>query len=314
MARQDKLRCEVYEVVFPEWARVTKERQEAIWQVLNSWNDFIGKTPSRKGFAPGIKRLDNLIAGFYIQEDLREGLEGDSLLSLKHSQNANFEKLFFALIFDLGYVIIQRTNLTGYVTMNYTQMRNDFELVLAEVFNRAEITVNRIQLAKFYRKRTAEEMRAIFFGNTCHEAEITGLYKRTVPDSTQLSNPDPSEEGMLKRIFNREFETVDGETLRAAPGKDLRSSKSGKAAVSAGDTRKLVIQMPNGNEETLYVEQDEKLDIPVDDSKEAVSPSEMSGVIEIIDRRIRMPANLFATGRPLPNFGPLFEAIDGKHD
>jgi hypothetical protein len=313
MAKSERIPCEVWEIVFPDWSRIDKEKQESIWHVLNTWSEFVGSESSRKGFAPQIKRVGDLVAGFYIQEGLRESLQGgDTPESLRHGQQANFEKVFFALILDLGYVVLQSKKLFDYVNLNYTQMRNDFEVILNLVLNRAGIPTTRIQMTKFYRKRTQEQMRALFHDNVSLEIEVSGLYGKTVPETIQLSNPDPSEELILKRIFNRDYQAVDGVNLSAAPGKDLRFAKSAKAAVNTGEVHKIVTQLVSGGSETIYAVQDEKVNLPIDDYKEVVTTSEMDGIIEIIERRIRIPVSVIASNRPLPDFGPLFRGIDGK--
>ncbi len=161
MPKQNKLHCDILQIVHPDWKLVDEAARESIWGTLRDMEDFIGTKPNRKGFA-GVNRLANTIAGFYIQEDLRIGLKGDAPESLTHSQDANFEKLFFALILDAGHIIFQRTTVSDYVSMNYTTMRGDFEGMLALVLNQAGIKVARVVLTKYYRKRSQEEMREIF--------------------------------------------------------------------------------------------------------------------------------------------------------
>lgn len=310
MPRQKKMPCDVFQIVHPDWSRIDEESRGAIWETLRDMYDFIGIKPSRKGFV-GVNRVANIVAGFYVQEDLREGLRGDRPEALTRSQDANFEKLFFALVLDAGHVILQRTKLYGYVSMNYTTMRNEFEAMLALVLNKAGITIARVQLTKFYRRRSQEEMRGIFFGNPALEVNVTELHRKTVPDYVHLANPEPGEEIFLKRIFNGDFQHLDEETLKAAPGKDLRVTKTAKAAVSAGTVTRTVVRSRSGEPESFETEQDEKIKVPVDDSKELVTSREIQDVIEIVERRIRIPTKLVADGRPLSDLGPLFRLQEG---
>ncbi len=314
MSTPDRLNCDVWQIVFPDWKKLIDEKaQGAIWNVFRTWADFEGVPPSRKGFV-GISRVATTIVGFYIQEDLRVGLQGDSPESLHHNQQANFEKLFFAFVLDDGLFVLQRTNLSGYVAMNYTSMRNDFISMLTLILNRAGIPVAKIIPERFYRKRSQEEMRQIFLGNLAVEMNVTDLNHKTVPESVQLSNPDPKEEEILKRIFNRDYENIDDENLRAAFGKDLRLTKTGKAAAHTGIIRKVTVRLLNGDPETFQEEQDEKIDVPVDDNKEHITADEARNVIEIVERRVRIPAHLLGADRPLSDLGPLFsDWQEGKH-
>jgi len=312
MPKQKKMPCDVLEIVHPNWNRIDKESRESIWETLRDMHDFIGIQPSRKGFI-GVNRVANMVAGFYVQEDLREGLRGDSPEVLTRSQDANFEKLFFALVLDAGHVILQRTTLSGYVSMNYTTMRNEFEAMLALVLNRAGITIARVQLTKFYKRRSQEEMRELFFGNPALEVNVTELHRKTVPDYVHLANPDPGEEILFKRLFNGDYERLDEETLKAAPGEDLRVTKTAKAAVSAGRVTRTVVLSRNGEPEPFEVEQDEKIKVPVDDSKELVTSREIQDVIEIVERRIIIPTSLMADRQSLSDL-PMFARLEDESE
>jgi hypothetical protein len=312
MPRQKKMPCDVFRIVHPDWGRIDEEARESIWETLRDMHDFIGIKLSRKGFI-GVNRVANTVAGFYVQEDLREGLRGDRPKALTRSQDANFEKLFFALALDAGHVILQRTKLYGYVSMNYTTMRREFESMLALVLSKAGITIARVQLTKFYRRRSQDEMRKIFFGNPALEVNVTELHRKTVPDYVHLANPEPGEEIFLKRIFNGDFEHVDEETLKAAPGKDLRVTKTAKAAVSAGTVTRTMVRSHSGEPELFETEQDEKIEVPVDDSKESVTSREIRDVIEIVERRITIPTRLMTDRQSLSDL-PLFTHLEDKSE
>jgi len=128
MPQQDLLPCDVYQITFPNWPQLHQAAKDRFGAVVlrQAQRDFFGAAPGRRGFT-GLQQVDNTIAGFYVQEGLREGLEGNSPTELSPIANANFEKLFFAVVLDVGYVILQRRKLTGYVTMNYTVMVEEFK-------------------------------------------------------------------------------------------------------------------------------------------------------------------------------------------
>jgi hypothetical protein len=239
-----------------------------------------------------------------VQEDLRQGLEGSSPNALHPNTRANFEKLFFAFVIDEGHVVIQRTTIPGYVAMNYTTMRRDFEQSLLDVMILAGVGVSQIQLRKFYRQRTQEEMYSIFMENVIDEIVVTDLRGKNVREEVQLSNPDPSEEIMLKRIFNGDFQRIEAETIKAAAGQDLKKTKSAKAAVGAGHTEKIVVRRSTDDTETFFTEQDEKLNLPIDDQKSEMDSSDMNTFVEIYERKIKIPASKFSS--KTTDLGPLF--------
>ena len=217
MRRRDPMRCEVYEIIIPPWEKIANDQKHAIARAFQETTDFFGRERSRRGFK-GVTQSNegNVIIGFYVQEDLRQGLEGSSPDELQPTTRANFEKLFFALVLDTGHIVIQRTTISGYVALNYTTMRRDFEQTLLDVMEMAGVGISQLQLRKFYRERTQEEMFSIFTENIIDEIVVTDLSGKNVKEDVQLSNPDPSEEIMLKRIFNGDFERIEEETIKAA--------------------------------------------------------------------------------------------------
>jgi len=309
MAADDYIPCDVYQIDFPEWNRMTASLQENLANTLLGTKDFLGEFPSRRGVT-GVYRQDNYILGFYLQEDLRYGLEGDHLSSLSQVEAANIEKIFFAFVLDVGHVVIQRTRLSGYVSMSYPSMVNGLQDYFAHLINGAGLQIARLAWSKFYRKRTQDEMRSIFFDNRAVEIRVTDLFGKSVPDTVQLSNPDPKEEEILKRIYKREFETVDDAHLRAAQGQDLRKSKTSKAAISAGDVKQIIILSSADIEETYYETQDERITVHVDDRKKFLTDDEVRSVIEVYSHRIRV---FQKTDKPKPtSLGPLFD--ESNHD
>jgi len=312
MAERKSINCDVWQITFPEWERVSPEIREKFWEVLRDWSSFEGPPKGRQGFA-GIRRNENIIMGFYLQEDLRTGLEGENPAELRQSQDANFEKLFFAIVLDVGHIIIQRTNLSDYVSMNYTSMRSSFEILLTQVFARAGLPISRMQMSKFYKKRAQDEMRQLFFDNFTVEVEVTDLKGKVVPESITLSNPDPTEEIFLKRIFNREFERIESETIRAVPGEDLRKTKTAKAAVGAGHVNRLKIHDSNNREEIIVEEQDEKIGLPINDNKQIITDEESKAIIEVYERRIRITASAPQISDLKGTLGPLFSQLDSSN-
>lgn len=75
MPNQTRIPCDVFQIAYPDWSQIDEKSREAIAEVFANWSEFTGAKPSRKGFF-GFNREANLIAGFYTQEDLRQGLEG----------------------------------------------------------------------------------------------------------------------------------------------------------------------------------------------------------------------------------------------
>lgn len=311
MAQPDRIPCDVWIITFPNFEKFNQDQKEALLKSIVELKDFVNDPP--RGII-GTVRHGNSIAGFYIEEGRRRGLHGDSPNNLAPSQDSNFEKLFFALLLDRGYVVLQDTKLVNYVDLNYPTMRTDFVELLTLLLNRSGIPTARVTWEKYYNRRSQEEMRQLFFSDTASEIDIVDLRGQVVPETIQLSNPDPGEELLLKRIYNREFETIDQEQIKAGPNGDLRKTKSGKAAVGAGTIRKLVSISPSGVPETFYEEQDENIDVPVDTGKQHITTPEIQDMIQIIERRIILPAKLLSGNRKLSDFGPLFGNMDATHE
>lgn len=301
--RRDPMRCEVFEIT--GWNNISIEKKQAISRIFQELDTFFGQAPFRRGFSGINKSHDgNTIIGFYVQEDLREGLEGSSPDQLKRQERANFESLFFGLVVDVGHVIIQRTTISGYLTLNYTTMRRDFENTLIETFKLAGLDIIQLHLQKFFRQRTQEEMFSIFIENIVLEVEVSDLMGKKVRENVQLSNPDPSEEIFLRRIFDGDFQKIESESIKAADGQDLRKTKSAKAAVGAGHTQKIVVKRSTNETETFYTEQDEKLDVPIDDQKSQMSDKDVVSFIEVYERKIKIPVSKMPP--KITDLGPIF--------
>ena len=315
MPRQDPLPCEVSEIIAPAWDKITSEQRQAILSAFKQLDGLFGEASSRRGFSSlNYSEDDNTIIGFYVQEDLRRGLEGSTAGELLLSTRANFEKLFFAFILDVGHIILQRTRISSdYVALNYPTMKRDFENTLQEIMILAGLNVSQLQLQRFYRLRSQEEMYTIFTENVVDEIEVVDLKDKVVREDIQLSNPDPSEEIMLKRIFNGDFQRIEAETIKAANGEDLRKTKSAKAAIGAGTTRKIVTRNSSGETDTYYTEQDEKINVPIDDQKSELDDRDMQNVIEIYERRIRR-IPLSRVSHESSDLGPLFTWKQGLEE
>jgi hypothetical protein len=304
-----RIPCDVLLIAFPDMSTFHEDQRDAIFRTATQLSNFLDSP--RRAFT-GIARLGNALAGFYVEEGQRQGLHGDTPTNLALTHDSNFQKLFFALLPDRGCVILQKTSLHDYVDLNYSSMRNDFFELLTQMLNRAGIPVARIQWSKYYKQRTQEEMRRLFFGSTARSMDVVGLYRQAVREEIQLANPDPSEELLLKRIYNKEFETIDEESLKAGPDGDLRNTKTGKAAIGAGNIRKIVSVMPSGETETFYIEQDEKVELPIDTNKSYVTSTEIHDTIEIVERRIIIPVSIINKQHPLSDLGPLFRLTEDK--
>jgi hypothetical protein len=310
MPQDEHLPCDVYRITFPNWSLLhdaAKARLRAT--LLRQQQAFVGASPNRRGLI-GLSELGNTVAGFYVQEDLRQGLEGNSPRDLEQSQQANFEKLFFAIELDQGLVVIQRRKIPGYVSMNYTSMFEAFVFLLTRVMQVADIEILSIRLEKFYRERTQDEMRRIFFAREAVEIDVYDLHSKSISEEVQLSNPDPREEDLYRRIFQQDLASIEQEIIRAAPGKDLRKTKTSKAAIGAGRIRKVVSRLPEGGTDTFFMEQDERIVVPVDDGKQYITREETAALNAIIQRRFREHPLTFTGNDPNSDWGPLFNLRD----
>ena len=72
----EEIRCEVLRITWPDWASVTDEIRESIWQVMSQQVEN-GEPPNRKGFV-GMTRFEDIIAGFFAHEDRRLGVQYDT--------------------------------------------------------------------------------------------------------------------------------------------------------------------------------------------------------------------------------------------
>ena len=60
------IRCDIYEIIIPDWQKLDADIKEHIWQTIQQWTEFVGGLNSRKGFASA-RRQGSLIVGFILK-------------------------------------------------------------------------------------------------------------------------------------------------------------------------------------------------------------------------------------------------------
>jgi len=170
----EKIRCEVFRILRPDWSSVTEEKREEIWRAIRQGVED-GEPPKRKGFV-GVRCLDDVIVGFFAHEDLRMGVQYDRDWTKKEHRREEFEHLFFALVMDQGQVILQRKRVDReFVTINLNVMRRAFFELLRMVFAGAGFDKDRIIHEPFQETRDKTEMLHIFEEHQVTYIRVKGL-------------------------------------------------------------------------------------------------------------------------------------------
>jgi hypothetical protein len=151
-------------------------------------------------------------------------------------EELTYEHYWYAISFEAATALIQQRRLPSTKDLSNQEVLRSFEEVISQAVVR--VTGRLAGLIPLEVDQPEESLRELLGVGRVLKLRVTGLAGRRVPDSVDLTNPDPDVNGVLHDYMNFDYGVgVSDVTLAASeddPDADVRRSFYAKAVVATG--------------------------------------------------------------------------------
>lgn len=189
------------------------------------------KEPNQHGFVKCTRLEEDFLFGYFTHQSSAERHRYNSEKVEEIYEDTPFEDIFFIILFDLGYCLIQDRKFFD-STLKMSNVLKHFERDLELIFERVGISY--YGLKDFTKLVSKEEFIKAFKDNNVLSLEIEELNGKQVPEDFKLANPHVDVDRIRRSMINESCETLNKLSISGTKKGGLQNSKLHEAFLRTG--------------------------------------------------------------------------------